>query len=73
MCSSDLDGEFALEPGDPLWTIRPGHVEGAPTLLTHAHDFVSWGTKRADWRASSTLTGTGADAAAIVLDSINII
>lgn len=65
-------GDFVLEPGDP-WTVRPGRLDGAPTLRTTAHDFVAWGTKRGDWRASSTLEGPGADAAAAVLDAINVI
>lgn len=67
------EGDFVLAPQDPLWTITPGKAAGAPTLTTSAHDFVSWGTKRADWRTMSTLTGEGADAAAAVLDAINII
>ncbi len=65
--------DFVLEPGVDLWTIRPGTLAGAPTLRTTAHDFVSWGTKRADWRATSSLTGANADAAAPVLDALNII
>lgn len=64
---------YVLEPGTDLWTVRPGVLSGAPTLSTTAHDFVSWGTKRADWRATSTLTGPGSDAAATVLDALNII
>lgn len=68
-----VSGAFVLEPGDPWWTVRPGDLDGAPLLLTHAHHFVSWGTKRSDWRATSTLSGAGADAAAVVLDAINII
>lgn len=64
--------DFVLEPGDP-WMVGPGHVAGAPTCRTSVHDFVSWGTKRADWRATTRLVGEGADEAAIVLDAINII
>lgn len=67
------DQDFVLEPGDDLWTVRPGTLAGAPTLRTTAHDFVAWGTKRGDWRATSTLDGAGSDAAAQVLDAINII
>lgn len=66
-------GDFVLEPGNGLWSVSAGVREGAPTLTSGAHDFVSWGTKRADWRATSTLTGAGADDAALVLDAINII
>lgn len=65
--------DFVLEPGDALWTVRPGVLSGAPTLHTTAHDFVSWGTKRADWRATSSLAGSNADAAAAALDALNII
>jgi len=72
------DSEFVLEPGRELgdvWTVRPGRVEGAPTGRTTAHDFVSWGTKRAEWRATCQLVGDGdaTEQAASVLDAINII
>lgn len=66
-------GNFVLGPGEPLWTVSGGTLVGAPTLTSSAHDFVSWGTKRADWRTTCTLTGDGAGAAATVLDAINII
>lgn len=66
-------GAFVLEPGEPLWTVRSGSMEGAPSVLTHAHHFVSWGTKRSDWRATSTVSGADADAVNVVLDAINII
>lgn len=66
-------GDFVLAPADPLWTVTTGTLADAPTLTSSAHDFVSWGTKRADWRATSALSGLGAEAAAVVLDAINII
>jgi uncharacterized protein (TIGR03083 family) len=66
-------GDFVLAPGTDLWTVTAGTHAGAPTLTSSAHDFVSWGTQRADWRKTSTLTGNGAEAAAAVLDAINII
>jgi uncharacterized protein (TIGR03083 family) len=65
--------DYVLAPGTPWWTVRPGIDPGAPTLVSSAHDFVSWGTKRGDWRSTSTLTGPGAPAAAAVLDVINVI
>jgi hypothetical protein len=41
-------------------------------VTTSAHDFVSWGTKRSDWRESTT--GDTADPyVAAVLDAINVI
>lgn len=66
-------GDFVLAPADPLWTVTTGTLADAPTLTSSAHDFVSWGTKRADWRATCTLDGARADSAAVVLDAINII
>jgi hypothetical protein len=36
------------------------------------HDFVSWGTKRTDWRTAVT-GDVGSDDVAAVLDAINII
>jgi len=53
--------------------VSAGTLADAPTLTSSAHDFVSWGTKRADWRATCTLDGARADSAAVVLDAINII
>lgn len=72
---TDLDGAtWALTPGDPLWTVRAGADETLPTARTSAHDFVSWGTKRADWRAMgvTVVAGDGGGAAA-TLDAINVI
>ena len=66
-------GDFVLAPGADLWTVTPGTHTGAPTLTSSAHDCVSWGTQRGDWRKTSTLSGAGADDAAKVLDAINII
>lgn len=71
-------------PGGGSWTLTPagddgfiGCVEGADgdvaaTVTSSAHDYVSWGTKRADWRDSCTVSGDEAYAAS-VLDVINII
>jgi len=71
-------------PGGGTWTLTPagddgfiGCVEGdagpvEATVWSSAHDYVSWGTKRADWRDTCTLEGNETYAAS-VLDVINII
>lgn len=64
-------GSYVLAPGADLWTVAEGSSPDAPTVRTTVHDFVSWGTKRADWRASVS-GGTDGDVAP-VLDAINII
>ena len=67
---TDLGTTSALRPGDPHWTVTDGADASLPTAVTTAHDFISWGTKRADWRAM----GVSADgAAATTLDAINVI
>ncbi len=70
--------------GGGVWTIHPAQGAGlasieessatAPTatISSSAHDFVSWGTKRSDWRSACTLRGD-ADVAAAFLDALNII
>ena len=65
-------GEYTLTPSVPLWTVTAGNNPGFPTVTTSAHNFVSWGTKRADWRAACTVDGDAA-AAAPTLDALNII
>ncbi len=67
---------YCLSPGDPAvgprWVVANGADDDAPVVRTTAHDFISWGTKRADWRETST--GDVSDPAVIsVLDAINII
>jgi len=43
--------EYSIVPGSPYVIIEPGHVEDAvATITSGAHEFVSWGTKRRDWR-----------------------
>jgi uncharacterized protein (TIGR03083 family) len=65
-------GGYALVPGADRWTVEPAVVDGAPTVHTTVHDFVSWGTKRSDWRG--VVSGdVDADGVAAVLDAINII
>jgi hypothetical protein len=65
-------GSFVLAPGADVWTVTEGSDPEAPTVRSTVHDFVSWGTKRSDWR--DVVTGDTEDAAvAAVLDAINII
>ena len=71
-------------PGGGTWTIQPagedGLIEVAPranlgasaTVASTAHNFVSWGTKRSDWRETCVIDGNE-NYAATVLDTINII
>lgn len=65
-------GSYVLSPGSDGWTVAPGTDGDAPTVHTTVHDFVSWGTKRTDWRDATT--GDVADEAlAGVLDAVNVI
>ena len=71
-------------PGGGTWTILPAGDDGlisvppranlgaSATVAATAHSFVSWGTKRSDWRHSCTIDGDEGYAAT-VLDTINII
>jgi uncharacterized protein (TIGR03083 family) len=63
-------GDYVLVPGADGWTVSQGASPDAPTIVTTVHDFVSWGTKRSDWR--DHVSGD-VDRAASVLDAINII
>ena len=67
---------WCLTPGDqaagPRWVVANGADDDAPVIRSTAHDFVSWGTQRADWRATSTGDVSNAGVGA-VLDAINII
>ncbi len=67
-------GEWTVNPAgaDGLVTVTDGIGTVAATVESGAHAFVSWGTKRADWRASCSVTGDEAYAAA-VLDTLNIV
>ena len=70
--------------GGGTWTITPagdddviGIEEGSDgdvvaTITSSAHDFVSWGTKRSDWRPTCTITGDETAATAF-LDTLNVI
>lgn len=65
-------GSYLLAPGADGWTVDEGAASEAPTVRTTVHDFVAWGSKRADWRSS--VSGDTDDAGvASVLDAINII
>ncbi len=70
-------------PGGGRWTIRgtgDGHVDVEPaddsapaaTITSEAHDFVLWGTKRADWRDLATVEGD-TELAQRFLDTLNIV
>ncbi len=70
-------------PGGGGWTIRgggDGHVDVEPgddpgsvaTITSEAHDFVLWGTKRADWRDLVAVEGD-TQLAERFLDTLNIV
>ena len=63
---------YTLQPGAPgeLWQVAHGTDASLPVVLTSAHEFVSWGTKRTDWRGHVQLTD---DHSAATLDAINVI
>mgnify|MGYP001568168496 FL=1 len=65
-------GRFILAPGDDGWTVTEGTDADAPTVTTTVHDFVSWGTKRSDWR-DSVSGDVDHHGVAAVLDAITII
>ena len=65
-------GSFLLAPGSDGWTVSEGADPDAPTIFTSVHDFVSWGTRRSDWRDEVTGDTDNPDVAS-VLDAINII
>lgn len=62
----------ARNEGDPgHWTISEGERDDLPTAVSTAHAFVSWGTKRADWRdLGLELSDPSAES---TLDAINVI
>jgi uncharacterized protein (TIGR03083 family) len=72
---SDPASEATLTPDGDGWAVVPGRDPEAPAVLTSVHDFVSWGTKRSDWRELAVFVGEGpsAEDAAAVLDAINVI
>ncbi len=67
---TDTGTTYAVQPADPHWTVTEGAEASLPTATTTVHDFISWGTKRADWRSMGvSLDG----AAAHTLDAFNVI
>ena len=67
-----IEAVLEVAPGADGWTVTPGVQDDAPIVTSNVHDFISWGTKRADWRDSVTGDIARPDVAA-VLDAINII
>ncbi len=66
-------GSWILRPGSP-WTVTSGNDDALATATTSAHSFVSWATKRADWRASGViLSGPSSGGAEVTLDALNVI
>ena len=68
-------GTWTIQPAgnDRLITIAPrANLGSTATVASSAHDFVSWGTKRSDWRSSCTIDGNESYATK-VLDTLNII
>ncbi|MCY7300421.1 MAG: hypothetical protein LH616_14575, partial [Ilumatobacteraceae bacterium] len=63
---------YTLRPGAPgeLWQVGHGTDDSLPTCVTSAHEFVSWGTKRTDWRPHVQLTD---EVAAATVQAINVI
>lgn len=61
-----------LRPGaaGELWTVASGTDNSLPICVTSAHEFISWATKRSDWRTHVQLTD---QAVAPTLDAINVI
>ncbi|MGI9601902.1 MAG: maleylpyruvate isomerase family mycothiol-dependent enzyme [Acidimicrobiales bacterium] len=65
-------------PGGGTWLLSPGPEvsegggDAAATVTSSAEDFVSWGTKRTDWRGSCEVQGDE-ELAGAVLDAIDII
>ena len=88
MCAAELDAgpdqvvnlvfdgptadTFCISPGPDGWTVANHRDDDAPVIRTTAHDFVSWGTKRTDWRGTST-GDVGNERVSAVLDAINTI
>lgn len=63
---------FVLGPDDGGWSISEGTDGSLPTATSTVHDFISWGTKRADWRDLVALSD-GNPFAESTLDAINVI
>jgi uncharacterized protein (TIGR03083 family) len=63
---------YTLRPGGvgERWEVAHGTDPSLPVAVTSAHEFVSWATKRNDWRPHTQLTD---QSAAATLDALNII
>lgn len=72
---SDIEQTWSLLPtaDGGIWSVTSSVVDGLPVAGTTAHDFVSWGTKRADWRELGVTGIVLQGAAADTLDAINVI
>ena len=72
--SSWLVGPIADGTNDMVSCVEVAAGEGDPAAVvtSSAHDYISWGTQRSDWRETCEVSGDAAYAAA-VLDAINII
>lgn len=67
-------GSWYLAPGEPFVEVVAGTVaDPAATVVSTAHDFVSWGTARRPWRELGVRVEGDEAYAAEVLDGINII
>lgn len=56
--------------GSGPWETGRGTIDDLPLCITSAHEFVSWATKRSDWRDHAQLTDPDV---APTLDAINVI
>ncbi len=63
---------YTLRPGavGEQWQVSHGTDAALPVAVTSAHEFISWATKRTDWRGHVQLTD---QSAAATLDALNII
>lgn len=65
-------GDHTVAPAPDRLVVTEGITDVAAVAISPAHEFVLWGTKRTDWRSSTTIEGDR-DYAAAVLDAINIV
>jgi uncharacterized protein (TIGR03083 family) len=65
-------GAYTLAPAADRPVVTEGIASVAAVATSATDAFVLWGTKRADWRSSTTIDGDR-DYAAAVLDMINIV
>ncbi|MEI7547382.1 MAG: maleylpyruvate isomerase N-terminal domain-containing protein [Actinomycetota bacterium] len=63
---------YTLRPGDHggPWVVTTGTDDRYPVAVTSAHEFISWATKRDDWRPHTQITH---DSVSKTLDALNII